>query len=72
MEQPPSCSSDPPISGRENTKVTEGVFFWGTSCDGTAAAERPSKGWGVGGGEQTVGCWESVKMSEKRDGARVN
>lgn len=48
MEQPPSCSSDPPISGRENTEVTEGVVFWGTSCDGTAAAERPSKGWGGG------------------------
>lgn len=39
MEQPPSYSSDPPISGRENMEVTEGVVFWGTSCDGTAAAE---------------------------------
>lgn len=25
-----------------------------------------------GGVQQTVGCWESVKMSEKRDGVRVN
>lgn len=24
------------------------------------------------GGQQTVDCWESVKMAEKRDGVRVN
>lgn len=30
-----------------------------------------AKAGGVGG-QQTVGCWESVKMSEKRDGVRVN
>lgn len=31
-----------------------------------------AKAGGRLGGQQTVGCWESVKMSEKRDGVRVN